>query len=62
MLKKIVSIQANEIEGVTGKSPVVIALTEDGKLFMRRLTTHTKGWNEISITEDSIVATSSDKE
>lgn len=55
MHKKIISIQANELEGVTGKSPVVMALTEDGKLYMRRMTTHTKGWVEISITEDAIV-------
>lgn len=55
MHKKIISIQANELEGVTGKSPVVMALTEDGKLYMRRMTTHTKGWAEISITEDNII-------
>lgn len=55
MHKKIVSVLANEIEGVTGKAPVVIALTEDGKLYMRRLSTHTKGWNEISITDDNVV-------
>ena len=55
MHKKIVSMVSSEMEGVAGKAPLVIALTEDGKLYMRRLTTHTKGWSEISITDSSII-------
>ncbi len=62
MHKKITSMVSSEIEGVAGKAPVVLALTEDGKLYMRRLTTHTKGWNEISITDASIVDDGNDDE
>ena len=55
MHKKVISLIDTQIEGVAGKAPAVIALTEDGKVYIRRLTSHTKGWSEISITDDAII-------
>lgn len=55
MHKKVISLIDTQIEGVTGKAPAVIALTEDGKVYLRRLTNHTKGWSEISISDDAVI-------
>lgn len=62
MHKKIIAVTSNELESVTGKSPVVVALTEDGELYMRRLTTHTRGWRNISITENDIITNDDENE
>ena len=62
MHKKVISIVDTEIEGVTGKAPAIVALTEDGDIYIRRLTSHTKGWTEISITDDAIIKEVMDEE
>lgn len=53
--KKVISLAIGEQEGVAGSYPAMVAVTAEGEVYVRQLSTLDTKWENMSITEASIM-------